>query len=225
MSTDRKEETHPAYGVVGFYRQTGGGRKLFGSHTRPSTTVVLKISKAASYHDLGQDWNMSKGQPIIEITLSPAQFAQLLTTMNVGDGVPCTISRLNNERVPEIPDDTKNETTKIHDSFKESMVKVGERLNTLEQRAESLLAGRLKPTKANLDLLHKEVLMTMQDVKSNFPFMLEQFTKSAHKVVTQVKAEVDAFVTHAVQVTGLKAIKSGLIPQLFDDSKPPEETE
>jgi hypothetical protein len=51
------------------------------------------------------------------------------------------------------------------------------------------------------------------------PFVLEQFQEGTTRVVTQAKAEIDAFTMHVVQSAGFEALKSGHIPSLLGDVK------
>jgi len=93
MDSEFEPKNHPSYGTVMFTRtHCGGGReKLFGSAiTNHFTTVKLTIREAELRHKYHEDriWGDRK---IIEVELSAAQFVELLTTMNVGTGTPCTI--------------------------------------------------------------------------------------------------------------------------------------
>lgn len=53
-----------------------------------------------------------------------------------------------------------------------------------------------------LDII-EDAIKLMED---SAPFVVDQFNKAAAKVVTSAKAEVDGFVTHVVQKTGLEAL-------------------
>jgi len=57
--------------------------------------------------------------------LSAAQFAELLTTMNVGSGVPCT-RYIEGKRIQD-PPDMKLEVEKVQDSFKQDMKDLAEK--------------------------------------------------------------------------------------------------
>ena len=88
---DEEVEAHPCYGMISVHRQTGGHTKLFGSplDSHPST-IAITIREAERHHNLSSDWFFAR-KPIIEIDLSPMQYAEMITTPNVGSGVPCTI--------------------------------------------------------------------------------------------------------------------------------------
>ena len=101
-------EKDKSWGMVGFYRTYGGGKELFGSDVTNHNTIRLTIKHARKHRELGKDWTM--GDDIIcEVELSALQFAELLTNMNVGDGVPCTIKYTREDGCIEY----KNEKNKI----------------------------------------------------------------------------------------------------------------
>ena len=90
ITMNKEREKDKSWGMVGFYRNYGSGRELFGSDVTNHNTIRLTVKHAIKHRELGRDWTM--GDDIIcEVELSALQFAELLTNMNMGDGVPCTI--------------------------------------------------------------------------------------------------------------------------------------
>ena len=192
MSAERpKYDEHPAYGVAVFNRMQGRTARLFGSPLKDhSHTVQLTIMRAAIKHDLGQDWiHSAGGQELITVTLSPAQFADLLTNMNVGDGVPCTIERVQGERMPDVPEDEPVEHEKVVDAFK---VQNQETVDRLKEQLVNIRELLKKPKLSQEDKRDIEWIVgkALQDVGLNAPFMLEQFGAAATKVVTHARAEM-----------------------------------
>lgn len=216
-----KRQKHPAYGLAVFSRTTGGTRKLFGSQVRCNSTIRLRIAEGEVIHSLGRDSYYGGHRPFVEVEFSPAQFAELLTTMNVGDGIPCTIRYREGKAVEGIPETDKTESEKVSDSFKENLSELAENLSEAHDIVEQLL-NKKTLNKADKESIMRILSKAHQDVSSNLPFMMEQFNKSAQKVITQVKAEVDAFTTHAVQVAGLEAIAGGRMPNLMLENKKDE---
>jgi hypothetical protein len=119
---------------------------------------------------------------MIEVALSPAQFAELLTTMNSGPGVPGTLEKVMKNRAQEFKD-ALSEVTKIVEEKK-----------ALSKSDCKQIMGILSS-------------MVMQ-FESNMPFYVGQFEEAAEKIAVQTKAEVDAFITHAVQSTGLETLRN-----------------
>lgn len=200
------EAKHPSYGTVQFCRRSGGKMKLFGSSVRNHmSTIILTIREATRYHSLHED-RIHGGHDIIEVELSSAQFAELLTTLNVGTGVPCTIRMRQGEpKIPDPPDD-EVEIDRVQTSFRESMAKLAKWLKDRRKDLEKILEKRSigKADKERIDWMIGKVI---QEVESNWPFVVDQFNEATERVVTAAKSEVDSFVTHMVQRTGLEQLK------------------
>jgi hypothetical protein len=165
------------------------------------------------------DWySANSGTPLIEIHLSAAQFAEMITTMNVSDGVPCTIRYFDGKSVEDPPDE-ETEAEKVRTGFKEKTGALARRLG--EFRAEM---GRLFEKKAvgkgDREEVLKQVDLFIQEVRSNMPFVLDQFEEATEKVVTTAKAEVEAFTMHAVTSAGLLAIADGTALKALPEGLP-----
>lgn len=201
--------THPSFGQVQFSRTTGGRSRLYGSALRKhGDSIRLRIVRSEMSYELGRTWYFGKGKPLIEVELSAAQFAELLTTMNVGSGVPCTIKALDGKLVEPLPDDEPLEHERVGKEF----VNDGEyaqRINGAVDSAEQKLKGMLEQKvvkKGDVQAVLNLVEIVRREIKSNLPFMLDQFREAAEKVKTTVMAEADAWLTSAVQRAGFKAL-------------------
>jgi hypothetical protein len=217
-------EKHPSWGMVEFSRVSGGKSRLFGSSLpMHGTTIRLTIRHGQRAHSLGSDWFMGSSRvPLVEVELSPAQFAELLTTMNIGDGVPCTIRSVDGEQMPDVPDEPM-ETGRVRESFKEEVGDITERLAALLKSANETLARPTLRASDRKDLI-EQLRMIVQGVKSNLPFMLAQFEEATDKITTTAKAEVDAFVTHAATRLGIERLREMALGTGGDDAQPRELT-
>jgi hypothetical protein len=90
---------------VSFSRKhTNKPTKLFGSAIETNTIIGMRL------HIGEQDRAYSKNryfgrQLLAEVDMTPNQFSELITTMNVGEGIPVTIRYFNGEDIPHIPED------------------------------------------------------------------------------------------------------------------------
>ena len=222
---DEKEFRHVSYGLIGFSRVTGNPGQLFGSSVDDHHTyIVLRISPGLRRHSLSRDWyhtdgEYNNGQPYIEIALSAVQFAELLTSMNMGSGVPCTITDLMGKQLPRAPRELL-EAEQIQTDFPESTKAVSTMLRGLMTHMRSVFEKPGTVTKKDKEDLLSRIRMVMQQVDSNLPFVLKSFNEATAKLVSSAKAEIDAFVTHAVLVAGFNALKGGTVevPQLPHNS-------
>jgi hypothetical protein len=209
MNDKKREcEKHPAYGMVSFNRvshSTGSSNRLFGSSIDDHhTSIMLEIKEASVRHDLARDWFFPE-KALIQVELSQIQFAELLTTMNAGSGIPCTIRWLRDKGFLPQLEASRLEVDKIREEFEgeigdlvADMRKAFKDVSKLFEKQSVSKSDRRKA----LDIIEAAIRL-MED---SAPFTVDQFNKAAEKVVTSAKAEVDGFVTHVVQKTGLEAL-------------------
>ena len=135
------------------------------------------------------------------MNLSPTQFATLLTSMNIGDGVTCTIKSVAGVSMPEPPNP---ESTHVlaHTEFRDTCRETAKHLD-----AVVAAVNELKISAKAKDGLLSAVRMARQSIESNLPFVEKSFTESTEHTITEAKAEVDAFITGAVMRTGLAEIQ------------------
>lgn len=211
MSKSKKDpfgerDEHPAWGVVSFSRVTGGNKVFFGSDVPSDHYITLEISQASRRHNLGSDWIGEAGSlPLIQVAMTSHQFAELLTSMNVGSGVPCTIQYNNGKQIERL-ERIETEGDRIKKHFKEQAVEradeLAERMNVVRQ-----MLAKDKLGKADRVAIEKLMDSIIAEYKSSQPFYLDQFEESTEKMVVQAKAEVDAFVTHVVVNAGLEHLR------------------
>lgn len=192
---DRKEYTHPSYGMIAFNRSMGGRPvRLFGSPLEEHYgTVRIVIGSGTRIHEHNMDrYHGSLRGEHMEVEMSAAQFAEVLTSMNQGSGIPCTIRYIAGVRI-EDPPAVKTETRKIQSEFKETIdgyaAKAKEYAAEIMTLCERLPAKTRERIRINLDVIR-------QQLTSNVPFVLKQFTEATTRVVTAAKHEIDQFAQH-----------------------------
>lgn len=211
---------HPCFAKVSFSRVTGtfGNGRLFQSNVESHTAIALRITHASMVRDLSHDWVHGEAGSIIEVYLSPAQFADLLTNMNT-EGVPGTIvSHRDGEDVFHyaMPTNMETQAAMTKREFDQFCDKI-ELGPTAEEKAEfeALIA---KLPKKSQDSLRALYIGRAERAQGTAKFIRNQFEESVEKTVTQAKAEVDAFVSTLVQRTGIAALKGQEAPSLLMDT-------
>jgi hypothetical protein len=202
---DAKIENHETFGLVGFSRITlgGGGVRLFGSSIDHDHCIALRVYRAKKHRSLSKDWILSKNVPIVEVLLSPTQFAEAITSFSIGDGVPCTIRSINGERMGDVPSNNKRE--EFDNEFEESTTKVAAYVDGALDTANSMLGG--KRGKSEMKGLIRELEMLKQQIESNLPFVKDQFDTQMDRTVMEAKGEIDATVQTAISKLGVKSLK------------------
>lgn len=202
-----EHKSHPSYAVAHLSRVSSSRAKpLFGSSVGHSNTIMLRISRAEEIRstDLSYDSYFEREQ-LVEVEMSQTQFAELITSMNYGSGVPVTLRHIQGER-PEDPV-VENKRAQHSQEFKKSMLEKSEAFRKGEKRLQELLAKPklAKKDKEEMDRLFRSLSTSFT---SSIPFFEKQFEEQMDKTVAEAKGEVDAFITNAVTKTGLETLRN-----------------
>jgi len=209
VSTDTLHDvvkSHSSWGMVGVSRSQGTPRPLFGTSIKHGTTITLTIHECEDHRGLNRDWFHAKKR-LIEIELSASQFAELITTMNVGDGVPCTIRRTEKGAIQYA--EGENKIDQHSQEFAASMEDMTNKFAKVVSEATEILENKPAISKTDRKNILEGLRMLLQNVKSNIPFFKRQFDEQMDKTIVEAKAEVESFVMNAVTKTGLQAIMDG----------------
>lgn len=204
-------ESHPSFGSVGLFR-TSGSQPLFASPLKLNNGyVTLKIQHAERCRSgVGYDHYYS-GETVVEVMLSEAQFAQLITSWNSGSGVPCTLSFIapgGEGDMPSWPDeDQTSETERVRDEFTDRIEDVKKKVNSSINLMNGLLEKKGALTKAEKDQIKFGMEALRRLLDDTGPFMAEQFVEATERTVQKAMTEIDAFVTQVIRTTGLEALK------------------
>jgi len=204
-------------GLVGFSR-ISGSRKLYMSNLNNATWISLRVYEAYDKESFGEKHVYTKtNTPILELDLSAAQFAELLTTMNVSSGVLCTLRYQNGEKIDQTGLEEEEKSMDIgkkyfNESVKEFSSNITKMTADFLDRAEEMKMN--KKDKENLKWIFEKI---NQEILSNMPFYVTQFEETARKVVTESKSEIDAFLTSEIVKAGLDSL--GLSKSLLLEDK------
>ena len=216
MVDEETVEDHESFGTAAISVSSGGVR-LFGSKVaRHHSSVTLTIRRASRHHMLHRDWIMG-GQELIEVRMSHAQFAAMITTPNQGTGTPCTIEFIAGKGMIPAFEPVETETERIMGDVgrigKTLAKKIADRTKAVETLAESL-------PKKQREAMQHELAMLRQELESNVPFLIKSVAESTEKLVSEAKTEVEAFMNNAVREVGLKAIADGAqVPRMMIEDK------
>lgn len=195
---DCKRKTHPSYGMISFSREScTPATSLFGSSIKHGNPIRMVLSHANIERGLNKDWYHAKGR-IAEVEMSQSQFADAITSLNMGDGVPCTITFTERDGyMPACDFVSKIEQFKGEFSDHLSGIKnnLDKNIKTVEEVLETRKTLRKSDKKAILSVLYS----ARQNVGSNANFIIDSFNEQMDKTVTEAKGEIEAFVQHQVQ--------------------------
>jgi hypothetical protein len=201
------KETHPSYAQLQISRISGSneGRKtLFGSAIRHQHTIKLQIHEAAKYYDDYNERYFGFKQPYIEIEMSQNQFAEAITSMNMGTGIPVTLRYLMGKPIPLCEELTMRQ--KIDKKVASNFHHITSRITKAHARIDELQEqkGPLKASEKNelIELCRSLV----QELNSNLPFFKQTIDEAIDKSITQGKAELDASAQYLITRLGMERI-------------------
>jgi len=204
---DQKTHEHESFATIGISRITSNkGENLFGSSIRHSHIIKLEISPAKLIRNLNRDWFHSTRVPYIEIEMSYSQFAEAITSLNMGDGMPVTLKALNGRRIEDCPQFDKRQEFEVE--FEKEMLKIGKSLRVLTEQAEALLSDKKPPTKSDKEAILNGIKMLRQEIESNVPFIQSSFNEQMDKTVMEAKGEVEGFVMNKLMSAGLEGLRN-----------------
>jgi ElaB/YqjD/DUF883 family membrane-anchored ribosome-binding protein len=200
------EYTDPSFGVVRFSRITGNSR-LFQSNCDLGSFIELTISTAVlcRHTDTHSDY-VHDDEELIRISLSNAQFAELITNMNVGTGVPCTINNYGKERY-ECPELVKKIDT-YQVEFDKRIESISEGLVKQYEEISDMLDEKGSPTKKKLNVIQGKLYSLLGNFKSNSNFFKKCFKEDTNKIISDSKIEVESFISMHMHDKGVEAIEA-----------------
>lgn len=186
-ANDRIVKTHPSFGMISFSRISGSSGPMFGSQIEVGSFIRLAITEADETWHLHQKWRHG-GKRIIELDLTNAQFAEAITTMNRGEGIPSTLRFVKGDgHIPGfIGEPTLHE--QIQADVKEAGASIVERADKLAADMAKLLAES-GLSKAKQAALQASLAMLRQDLTANMPFIIDQHAEAVEKITADAKTE------------------------------------
>ena len=199
-----EEIQHESFGQIRFTRTTGGNTRFYGSELDQDHYITMEVSNSHIERTLSQDRYYTHGVPLIKIRMSSGQFAELITSMNMGSGVPCTIERLIGKKVAELPE-AESRKEFVHRKFEDRMKEFAIRIKKQQERAKELVKKKTL-SKDDIHELTLGIEFLTQEVLSNIPFFAKCFQETMDEVVYEAKTEVENAIQHKLTVLGLKAL-------------------
>lgn len=190
------KEVHPAWANVAVHRSSVSppGAVLFDSDIRHQHIITVTVSEAYRDRHLNRDW-IGGGKQILELSMSEAQWASLLSSVN-SSGVPATITfrdtREGDPHVPGMPYDPRlaHSANEVKDAAKKAV----------EDVARAMAAYKEKKTVGNLR--HLEAMIG--NLPSNLKFAADSLTEHTEEVVQKAKADIEAFVIDKANQLGIE---------------------
>ena len=206
---DKCYKKHESYGVVQLSRSQRPATALFGSSIKHENVIKLKIARAELQRKYNLDYVFSSPEhAIVEVEMSYAQFAEAITSLNQGSGVPVTIRYVNGKAVPDCPFESK--ATQFHAEFEADLSKLSEVAKTATKRAKELLDSKKPLNKAEKEELLSLMASVSRAVDSDIPFVRDRFTEQMEKTLQEAKGNFEGFVQNRMTQVANAAIAQNL---------------
>jgi len=172
----------------------------------------VRIARAEVARGLSNDWIHSLLPSIIELDMSEAQWARFISTLNVGDGTPCTLDWIESVGlIPEIPfpPQRKKQFTNEMSAHLIEIIECAKQLSELIEKG-----GRKSEMRS---LAHR----IMEGLPNSTKFIADQFGEHVEKITEHAKVEIHAYLMRAVTRAGLKALGAPEEPpvKMLDEPK------
>lgn len=195
-----ERHTHPAFAMIGASRVQSTGYPLNGSDFMHGNFIVLKINRSEMTRGLSQDRHFAK-QTLVEVALSEAQWATMISSLNIGDGVPCTLQWIQGEgQVPQLPK-PRGESKEFVNDIRQ----------TVQASIDELTAVMEENPRLPKKVLHR-LKMARQGLQSNIPYVVRTFGEHAEDTVEKAKTEIEAYMHGRIQRAGLEALGGSVDP-------------
>lgn len=211
MEGDEETIAHESYGAAVVVRQTGGEQFMFRSDVPHPTRICLRLHRAELHRRLHHDIHHAR-KSMVEVQFSELQWAQLLSSIGQGNGVPCTIAYVGGKKMEDCPGRDTYGMLRA-----ETKAKADGALKTVDKIAERLaqMAGEKRITKAMIAELAGLAATASMEVRANMPFVTAMVEDAAEQTKMAAQAQVDGFIQQKIDQLGLEGITTSQIAALM----------
>jgi hypothetical protein len=200
----QRRSTHPAFATVRVSR-ISGQKNLFDSNIPHDGYVEMTFASAEKIEGDYSTYIHGRNMPMFRVAMSESQFVGMVSRMNVGSGVPCTVIARGSGPLEELPEIGvfEDSAAKLHRKAQEIYKGRVERVDNDVQKLKEILSrlpkGAQKEAASLLDYI-------TQTTHRNLQFGMETMTEQAEDLVAEAKVEINATVTGIVNRLGLNSI-------------------
>ncbi len=193
-------------GMVAWHRNMGTPRTLFGTEIQ-SNPITLTIKRASEERNLSRNWYHEE-RPIVEIEMSPVQWAEFLTNGNT-IGVPCTIVRVEGKPMsePKISEIAKQYSEEVEKSFD----RFGGSFDDIVKIIKSTLDANKSMNKKQMEEILNIINVAKYKVVADAKYVKSSFKEDMEEMIIKAKAEFNAYVENRIYEIGTEAINKDSI--------------
>lgn len=203
-----RTETHESYGMLQFNRaHCSVPMPLFGSSIQHRDIIRLVIRKGKVARLLNNDYYLA-GDDLIELEMSYSQFAEAITSMNQGSGVPVTLKWIQSKGpLADCPFISKRK--QFEDELAINLKDTNDRINSLIDSVEEIFSKQSINKKDRESVLYKLSALSRQ-FNGDREFIYKQFNEQMDKTELEAKAEIEAFMANKINAIASSALVDNL---------------
>ena len=185
---ERGDERHPAYAVMQV-RRVSGHQVMFGSELVHDHYVSVTVDRASVKRDLNRDWVHPDNEPLLTFSMSLNQWAQAIASIGLGTGTQVTLTRVDEQAVPEIPHAPRiqKNVDEVRQVTAESLKKVAEAADLLE----TIIAGG-KPRITELRAALARLRSAVHGAPERAAFAVTSLGEAAETIKENTQADMEA---------------------------------
>lgn len=215
MFDEKNKLTKECFGMAQFNKIYYGNARsmpvLFGADVQTNSLIELTITKNATVYDdslMGRRYVPShkKNNEVIKVHMTHAQFADLITSMNYGEGIPVTIHSINGDELSTID---KDEVINVIDAERESVKDFCEKVASDTKEALDNIQALMKKNslnKADREYITNQFAKLQQNLEDNIPFYIRKAGEAIENLTERAKVELNATVQSSLIHAGCAAL-------------------
>lgn len=200
---EEERHKHPSFGQIHFSR-INGHANFYGSELDQDHYISMEVRESEVNRTLTKDWYFAHGKRLIELRMTSGQFAEMITSLNNGSGVCCTVEMVDGKKVEQMPTQESRKEF-VHRKFEERMKAFADKIREKKESAKVLVKKKTL-SKADIHDLSVHLDWLTQEVENNIPFLMKCFQETMDEVVFEAKTEVENAIQHKINTLGLNAL-------------------
>ena len=199
---EKESHKHESFGQISFSRiQCSRPVKFYGSELDQNNYIQMTLQESEIDRSLSRDWYHTCGKILAQVRMSSAQFAEMITSLNNGSGVPCTVEMINGKPIESLPTQESRKEF-VHRKFEDRMKEFASSIREKQNKAKEIVKKKTLSKQDIYDLTHHLEWLTTE-VENNIPFFSKCFQENMDEVVFEAKTEVENAIQHKISTLGL----------------------
>lgn len=178
---------HPAFGQIEVSRPHGGDGVFYGTDLPAHDFVTIAVCESTQHRSLNRNWFHS-GKRILELHMTPVQWAEMVSSVGRGGSTPCTLSfRPDVGVLPAI--ERKSDMSFFRAEMDEDISELKTMVASLRETVTQALDGAHVSKKRQAEIL-APVNAIMSKLTSTLPFVEGQFAEAVERIVTEARVSI-----------------------------------